>query len=82
MISEYLIVASTEARARIGRRLADPPPGGYHRTPCCHCCGAVYATRRDWLTLDWVGTMPDHAGGQLELRNCRCGSTLSRQVQL
>lgn len=37
-------------------------------------CGTCY-TRSEWQRLPWVGLMGDGNGGQLELRNCPCGST-------
>lgn len=42
-------------------------------------CGQAHS-RSGWASLRYVGPMDDGAGGRLELRNCRCGSTLAIQV--
>jgi len=39
-------------------------------------CGARYSPRA-WGELALVGRMDDGDGGDLELRNCACGSTLA-----
>lgn len=41
-------------------------------------CGATYSPS-EWKRLPLCGHMPDGEGGHLELRNCRCGSTISVQ---
>lgn len=50
-----------------------PPP------PVAECgCGVRYL-EGPWGELDLVGMMPDGAGGSFEIRNCVCGSTISRE---
>ncbi len=76
-----ITLVKAEAFARYMQR---KPRGGYSLTPRCRCCGAVYATWRDWRALEWVGTQPTYAerGPQsLELRLCGCGTTLAREIE-
>jgi hypothetical protein len=43
-------------------------------------CGAAY-TEKEWLRLRLLGVQEDVFGAPpSELRNCRCGSTISRPV--
>lgn len=47
------------------------------------CCPAeahdmMRANDAVWSSLEAVGYQDDGAGGQLELRNCKCGGTISR----
>jgi len=50
------------------------------RATAARCgCGATY-TIDQWSRLRYVGEMGDGDGGVLELRDCRCGSTLARPV--
>lgn len=45
------------------------------RLPHAHCgCGMVF-TAEQWAELPFVGLQDDGDGGELELRNCPCGST-------
>lgn len=51
------------------------------------CCpSAVHeAMKRDdlaWARLEYVGLQDDGDGGWLELRNCPCGGTLGRAVEV
>ena len=46
----------------------------------CRCCEASYDAAA-WASLDYVGEQDDYEGGALELRNCPCGSTLSKQTK-
>lgn len=39
-------------------------------------CGATH-TLGEWVKLPLVGHCEDGGGGTLELRNCRCGSTIA-----
>lgn len=39
-------------------------------------CGLAYSLKA-WRGLARVGVQSDGAGGQLELRNCHCGSSLA-----
>jgi hypothetical protein len=42
----------------------------------CNCCGRRYSWLR-WCCLPYLGTMQlDESDPVVELRNCRCGSTL------
>lgn len=41
-------------------------------------CGAVH-TEAEWFRLSYVGVMDDGDGGELELRNCQCHSTIAIQ---
>lgn len=43
-------------------------------------CGAVY-TRGEWDNLEFVEFMSDGEGGLLELRQCRCDSTIDVPVR-
>lgn len=52
-------------------------PGGVWPKTCS--CGSRFV-RDEWLTLPFVGRVPDNEGGELEMRTCRCGSTLAVRV--
>jgi hypothetical protein len=43
-------------------------------------CGLSHTLPASWLALPFVGLQDDGDGGHLELRNCPCGSTLTREV--
>ena len=43
-------------------------------------CGLAYSPA-NWLKLPLVSVMDDGVGGQLELRNCVCGSTRARKLE-
>jgi len=45
---------------------------------CSTCCAC--RTISEWINLEHIGNMNDGGGGQLELRNCVCGSTISIPV--
>ena len=59
-------------------RLADEDLALMLRTAIHRCaCGAAY-TWTEWDDRPLVGVQDDGEGGQLEMRNCRCGSTMAR----
>ena len=45
-----------------------------------HCACGRYFDNEGWQRLPLVGRMDDAEGGELELRNCPCKSTLSIPV--
>ena len=45
-------------------------------TKKCTCCGRVVT----WETLKLVGSQDNGLGGTLQLRNCKCGTTLAVHV--
>ena len=45
----------------------------------CACCRASH-DEEEWRALNRVGLQDDGDGGWLELRDCACGSTLSRAL--
>lgn len=48
------------------------------RVASCGCGRSYY--RGDWIELAFVGYQDDFEGGRLEIRDCRCGSSISIQV--
>jgi len=42
----------------------------------------IRASERLWQGLSYVGVQSDGDGGLLELANCRCSSTLCREIRL
>lgn len=42
-------------------------------------CGAAYSAET-WAMLHFVGLQDDGDGGELELRDCRCASTLAIEL--
>lgn len=69
----------TEANAICAReranRLDDEEPPAMHRCPCCKATVL-------WAELEPIGIQDFSAYGMasLEMRNCACGSTASREV--
>jgi len=49
-----------------------------NKTLKCSCCGATFS-RSEWDGLSYVG-IQEFPGVRLELRNCMCNSTLSREL--
>ena len=45
----------------------------------CSCCGRTYGDA-DWALLPLCGHMELRSERPLELRNCSCGSTISRRI--
>jgi len=45
-----------------------------------HCACGRYFDEEGWRRLPLVGKMDDGEGGELEIRNCRCGSSISVPV--
>lgn len=45
----------------------------------CNVCSTLY-TREQWEQLKNLGTMDDGRGGDMELRDCPCGNTMSVPV--
>ena len=46
-----------------------------------HCACGRYFDADGWQQLPLVGKMDDGEGGELEIRNCRCGSSISVPVE-
>lgn len=62
----------------LAEQLADTIPAPAWPKRCL--CGASY-DENAWKGLRLVGRMDDGDGGELELRDCRCHSTLAIEVR-
>jgi hypothetical protein len=74
---------SSQLRELVGdaynRRVFGDPMSDDRQWPRRCACGRAY-TRDEWGRLKDVGSSPDGVGGQLELRVCTCGSTISVEL--
>jgi hypothetical protein len=51
--------------------------GGVWPKTCA--CGASFR-EEEWAKLPFAGRVPDNEGDSLEMRTCKCGSTLAMRV--
>jgi hypothetical protein len=71
------------AAASFADRFAAGLAAGLAGAPIATCpkCGRSYS-HLSWRELPVRGVQADGAGGELELRNCSCGDTLSIAIEV